>query len=164
MEIILQESKWKMVQQASPFQWNFSTATQNDTQWSPWLYSCLTTLGYAPNETMDGVLHGVLGNFLPDLDQVIAKLLYSLRCNMVASDTLKHNVPEEFYWIVRWVWGLVSDIKSFILPSSSCLHPHTRLGIVMHQEEPRTHSIRVGSDTGFKDFILITNGSQGAVV
>ncbi len=41
---------------------------------------------------------------------------------------------------------------------------HMRLGIVVHQEEPRTHCTSVGSDNGSKDFIPIPNGSQGAVV
>ncbi|KAI4871611.1 hypothetical protein NFI96_000999 [Prochilodus magdalenae] len=41
---------------------------------------------------------------------------------------------------------------------------HMRPGIVVHQEEPRTHCTSVGSDNGSKDFILIPNSSQGAVV
>ncbi|XP_016321016.1 flotillin-2-like [Sinocyclocheilus anshuiensis] len=53
------------------------------------LYACLTTSGHAPNETTDGVL----GCFLPDLDQGITELLDSLRCNLAASDGPKHNVP-----------------------------------------------------------------------
>ncbi len=47
------------------------------------------------NEMTDSVL----GYFLPDLDQGITELLDSLRCNLVASDGPKHNVPEVFYWI-----------------------------------------------------------------
>ncbi|KAI4886056.1 hypothetical protein NFI96_004966 [Prochilodus magdalenae] len=38
-------------------------------------------------------------SFLSDLDQGIAELLGSLKCNLVASDGPKHNVPEVFYWI-----------------------------------------------------------------
>ncbi len=53
------------------------------------LYACLTASGHAPKETK----YGVLGYFLPDLDQGITELLDSLRCN------LKHNFPEVFYWI-----------------------------------------------------------------
>ncbi|CAI9538629.1 unnamed protein product, partial [Staurois parvus] len=34
---------------------------------------------------------------------------------------------------------------------------HMRLGIVVHQKEPRTHCTSVGSDNGSKDFILISN-------
>ncbi|KAI4892301.1 hypothetical protein NFI96_006564 [Prochilodus magdalenae] len=41
----------------------------------------------------------VLGDLLPDLDQGITELLDSLKCNLVASDGPKHNVPEVFYWI-----------------------------------------------------------------
>ncbi|KAK3531505.1 hypothetical protein QTP70_023861 [Hemibagrus guttatus] len=51
--------------------------------------------GHAPNETTDGVLE----YFLPDLDQGITELLDSLRCNQVASDGPKANVPDVFYWI-----------------------------------------------------------------
>lgn len=35
--------------------------------------------------------------------------------------------------------------------------------IVVHHEEPRTHCTSVGSDSGPKNFILIPNGSQGAI-
>ena len=59
------------------------------------LYACLTTMGHATNEMTDGVL----GYFLPDLDQGITELLDSLRCNLAASDGPEHNVPEVFYWI-----------------------------------------------------------------
>lgn len=45
------------------------------------MYACLTTSGHAPNEMTDGVLGD------------------SLRCNVVASDGQKHEVPEVFYWI-----------------------------------------------------------------
>ncbi len=34
-----------------------------------------------------------------------------------------------------------------------------RLGIAVHQEEPRTHCTSIGSDNGSKDFIPIPNGS-----
>ncbi|MEQ2182695.1 hypothetical protein GOODEAATRI_024930 [Goodea atripinnis] len=34
----------------------------------------------------------------------------------------------------------------------------------MHQEEPRTHCTSEGSKSGSKNFILIPNGSQGAIV
>ncbi len=68
------------------------------------LECCLSTLGRAPNETTDGVL----GYFLPDLDKSITALLDSLRCNLVAMDGPKHNVPEVFYWIcVRRAWGAI---------------------------------------------------------
>ncbi|KAI4902036.1 hypothetical protein NFI96_009943 [Prochilodus magdalenae] len=44
-----------------------------------------------------------------DLDQGITELLDSLKCNLVASDGPKHNVPEEFYWIyVRRAGGPVN--------------------------------------------------------
>ncbi len=46
------------------------------------LYACLTTTGYAPNEMTDGVL----GYFLPDLDQGIIELLDRLRCDLVPLD------------------------------------------------------------------------------
>ncbi|KAK3552900.1 hypothetical protein QTP86_028010 [Hemibagrus guttatus] len=47
-------------------------------------YACLTTSGHALNE----MTNGVLGYFLPDLDQCIIELLDSLRCNLAASDGL----------------------------------------------------------------------------
>ncbi len=53
-------------------------------------------------------------------------------CNLVVSDGPKYNVPEVF-----------------------------SPGIVMHQEEPRTHCASVGSDNGSKDFIPIPNGRSG---
>ncbi len=59
------------------------------------LYACLTMSGHAPNETTDGVL----GYFLPDLDQGITELLDSLRGNLAGSDGVKQNVPEVFFWI-----------------------------------------------------------------
>ena len=59
------------------------------------LYAYLTISGHAPNETTDGVL----GYFLPDLDQSITELLNRLRCNLAAPDGPKHNVPEVFFWI-----------------------------------------------------------------
>ncbi|TWW64310.1 hypothetical protein D4764_03G0013180 [Takifugu flavidus] len=70
-------------------------------------------LGHAPNETTNSVL----GDLLPDLDQGITELLDNLRINLVAPDGPKHNVPEE-------------------LPAYSS---HMRSGIVMDQEEPRSH-------------------------
>ncbi|TWW81768.1 hypothetical protein D4764_01G0015830 [Takifugu flavidus] len=69
--------------------------------------------GHAPNEKTNGVL----GNLLPDLDQGITELLDSLRINLVAPDEPKHNVPEE-------------------LPAYSS---YMRSGIVVNQEEPRSH-------------------------
>ncbi len=108
------------------------------------LYAWLTT-----NETTDGVL----GYFLSDLEQDITELLDSLKCNLAASDGSKHNVPEVFY-------GLNSLIIQE-LPAHSC---HMRPGIVVHQEQPRTHCTSVGSDNGSKDFILIPNDSHGAIV
>ncbi|KAI4878733.1 hypothetical protein NFI96_009793 [Prochilodus magdalenae] len=41
---------------------------------------------------------------------------------------------------------------------------HMRPGIVVHQEEPRTHCTSAGSDNGSEDFIPMPNSSQGAVV
>ncbi|TWW59185.1 hypothetical protein D4764_06G0007150 [Takifugu flavidus] len=70
-------------------------------------------LGHAPNETTNSVL----GVFLPDLDQGITELLDSLRINLATQDGPKHNVPEE-------------------LPAYSS---HMRSGIVVDQEEPRSH-------------------------
>ncbi len=111
---------------------------------------------HAPNETTDGVL----GYFLTDLDQGITELLDSLRCNLAVSDEPKHNVPEVFYWIlVRRAW--THSINSFILQELPTYSRNMRQGIIVHQEEPRTHCISVGSDKGSKDFIPIPNGSQG---
>lgn len=61
------------------------------------LYACLTALGggLAPNEMTDGVL----GYFLPDLDQDITDLQDRLRCNLAVPDGPKPNAPEVFYWI-----------------------------------------------------------------
>ena len=56
---------------------------------------CLTMLGHAFNEMTDGVL----GYFLPDLDQSITELLNRLMCNLAAPDGPKHNVPDVFFWI-----------------------------------------------------------------
>ncbi len=77
------------------------------------LYACLTASGHAPKETK----YGVLGYFLPDLDQGITELLDSLRCN------LKHNFPEVFYIGFRsgWVWGPFNGI-SYFHPPGNCLH------------------------------------------
>ncbi len=89
------------------------------------LYACLTMSGHAPNETTDGVL----GYFLTDLDQGITELLDSLKCNLVASDGPKHNVPDR-----DGRYLIVCDIPVKILPTirislpaiitikSSCLH------------------------------------------
>ncbi|XP_067226565.1 adenosine receptor A1-like [Chanodichthys erythropterus] len=93
-----------------------------------------TMSGHSPNETTDGVLE----YFLPVLDQGITELLDSLRCNLAVSDGQKH----------------------IELPAYS---RHMRPGIVMHQEERRTHCTSVGSDNGSKDFILIPNGSQSSL-
>lgn len=57
-------------------------------------YMFLTMSEHAPNDMM----YGVLGD-LSDLNQGITELLDRLRCNMVASDGLKHNVPQVFSWI-----------------------------------------------------------------
>lgn len=35
--------------------------------------------------------------------------------------------------------------------------------IIVLQDEPKTHYTSIGSDKKFKDFIMIHNGSQGAV-
>ncbi|KAI4885480.1 hypothetical protein NFI96_027047 [Prochilodus magdalenae] len=100
-----------------------------------------------------------------DLDQGITELLDSLKCNLVASDGPKHNVPVVFYWIqVRGAGGPVNGINSFILHELPAYSRHMSLGIVVHQEEPRTHCTSVGSDKGSKDFIPMPNSSQGAVV
>lgn len=50
---------------------------------------------FCRNEMTDGVLVDLLS----DLDRGITELLDSRRCNLVASDGPKHNVPEVFYWI-----------------------------------------------------------------
>lgn len=47
-----------------------------------WLYACLTMLVHTPNETTDGVLHG--------LDQGITELLENLRYNLTGS---MHSQP-----------------------------------------------------------------------
>ncbi len=47
-------------------------------------------------------------------------------------------------------------------PGTACiLSPH-EVGIVVHQEEPRTHCTSIESDNVSKDIIPIPNGSQGA--
>lgn len=51
-----------------------------------------------------------------------------------------------------------------ILQELSAYSCHVRAGIHMHEEEPRTHCTREEYKNGSKDFILITNGSEGAIV
>ena len=38
-----------------------------------------------------------------------------------------------------------------------------RLGVVLHQEEPRAHCSTIRSDSQSEDFILVPNSSQGTV-
>ncbi|MEQ2179811.1 hypothetical protein GOODEAATRI_028968 [Goodea atripinnis] len=90
---------------------------------------------------------GVLGYLLLDPDQGIPELRDSLRCNLVASDGPKQDVSEMFYWnYVRGAWRTVDGINSFILPDLPAYSCHMRPGITMHQEEPRTHCTREGSN------------------
>ncbi len=93
-----QKSKWKkMMQHASPFCWNFTAAAQNDTQYFVWPpFACMHAW---QRRGMLLETDGVLGYFLPDLDQGITELLESLRFNLTVSDGPKHNVPVVFYWI-----------------------------------------------------------------
>ncbi|KAI4892783.1 hypothetical protein NFI96_006341, partial [Prochilodus magdalenae] len=56
---------------------------------------------------------------------------------------------------VRRASGPVNGINSFILQELPAYSLHMRLGIVVHQEEPRTHCTSVGSDNGSEDFILV---------
>lgn len=65
---------------------NFTTATHNVTQSCLWPPPILS--GRAPDESADGVL----GDFLPELDQGISELLDSLWGYLVALDILTHNV------------------------------------------------------------------------
>ncbi|KAI4903357.1 hypothetical protein NFI96_000121 [Prochilodus magdalenae] len=75
-----------------------------------------------------------------NLDQDITELLDSLKCNLVVPDGPKHNVPEVFYWIqVRQAGGPVNGINSLILQELAAYSRHMRPGIIVHQEEPRTH-------------------------
>ncbi|KAI4896776.1 hypothetical protein NFI96_003611 [Prochilodus magdalenae] len=60
-------------------------------------------------------------------------------------------------WASQWY-------HSFILQELPTYSRHMRPGIVVHQEEPRTHCTSVGSDSGSEDFILMPSSSQGAVV
>ncbi len=88
----------KMMQHASPFCWNFIAATQNDTQYFVWPpFACMHA--WQRRGMLLETTDGVLGYFLPDLDQGITELLESLRCNLTVSDGPKHNVPVVFYWI-----------------------------------------------------------------
>lgn len=59
------------------------------------LVFCLTMLGPAPDEMMDGVL----GCLLPDPDQGITDLLDSLRYNLAALVGPKYDVTEIFHCI-----------------------------------------------------------------
>lgn len=52
---------------------------------------------------------------------------------------------------------------SFILQELPVYSGYMRLGIVVHQVEPRTYCTSIGSYNGSKDFILISKGSQGAI-
>ncbi|KAI4882516.1 hypothetical protein NFI96_018904 [Prochilodus magdalenae] len=65
---------------------------------------------------------------------------------------------------VRRAGGPFNGINSFILQELPAYSRHMRPGIVVHQEEPRTHCNSVGSDNGSKDFIPMPNSSQVAVV
>lgn len=82
--------------------------------------------------------------------------------NLAASAGPKHNVPEVFYWI----WSVGQSVVSIPI-SSILLHTLTKkgLGIVVYQEEHRTHCTNIESDNGLsiKDLISRPKGSQGAV-
>ncbi|KAI4896330.1 hypothetical protein NFI96_015778 [Prochilodus magdalenae] len=97
-----------------------------------------------------------------DLNQGITELLDSLKCNLVASDGPKRprGVLLDLGQASRWA----SQWYQFILQELPAYSRHMRPGIVVHQEEPRTHCTSVESDNGSEDFILIPNSSQGAVV
>ncbi|KAI4885571.1 hypothetical protein NFI96_007362, partial [Prochilodus magdalenae] len=59
----------------------------------------------------------------------------------------------------HWV-GPCEVLEKLELPAYSC---HMRPGIVVHQEEPRTHCTSIGSDKGSEDFIPMPNSSQEPV-
>lgn len=64
---------------------------------------------------------------------------------------------------IRWSWRPHNCINSFILKALPAYSCHKRPGSFIHQEEPRTYCIIVGSDSGLKDFIPIPNGTQTAI-
>lgn len=55
------------------------------------------------------------------------------------------------------------SLKCNMVASVPVYFPYMGPGIVMHQEEPKTHCTSVESDNSSKDFILIPTGSLGAV-
>ena len=124
------------------------------------LYALPTAADHAPDETADGVLW----DLLPKLDQGINVLLDSLWCYSAAADAPMHNVPEVLNWIQLWgTWGPVNGIKDFVIQELPIHSRHMRLGIVLHQEEPRAHCTSVRSDNGSEDFIPVPNSSQGTI-
>lgn len=113
---------------------------------------------------MQQVMDGVPGHLLPDLDQGMTELLDCLRCNLVALDV--ENIMSQrcsfAFKSGEHGWPVIG-ISSFILQKlPAYCHHHTRPGIV-HQKECRTHCSSVGPDSGSKDFIPISNVSQGNV-
>lgn len=55
--------------------------------------------------------------------------------------------------------GWVSSINCFILQKLSAYSdaPNETCGIIVYQEEPRTHCTSAGSDSGSKGFMLVPN-------
>ncbi|XP_072569851.1 zinc finger SWIM domain-containing protein 7 isoform X3 [Paramormyrops kingsleyae] len=114
----------------------------------------------------------------------------SLTLNTLAEELLRNikkayeessKIPDDLLLALKFLFGslalqaldLVDQCSVTCLSSPSgrkvfqelpAYSRHMRLGIVMHQEEPRTHCTSVGSDNGSMDFILIPSGSQGVVV
>lgn len=55
------------------------------------------------------------------------------------------------------------SMLSLPLSSRNCLHTLTTRGQALPQEEPGTHCTSIVSDSESKDFILISDGSQGVI-
>lgn len=76
------------------YKWN-----ENDQPKEGWIQRLqmmwLASPNGVPNEMMDGVPE----DLPPDLELGITEILDRLRCNLVASDEWKCNVPEVFCWI-----------------------------------------------------------------
>lgn len=72
-------------------------------------------------------------------------------CNLTEESYKRYfYFPKQNKHIYVWQWIQVRPMCCYMRP-----------GIVRHHEEPRTHYTM--SDNGSKDFLLMSNGSQGAV-
>lgn len=86
---------------------------------------------------------------LKSRQQGITELIMSHRCSKLIK--------------VRGKREPVNGINACIIQELTTHSGHIRLGIVLHQEEPRAHSTSVRSDDHSEDFIPVPNSCKGTV-